>query len=61
MNLAKSPVYEYQRDIILNGETLKYKVPFINYNSRLQNGWRLKVRDANTNMKYNQDTKRKAK
>ncbi|ADL41980.1 hypothetical protein COB47_0667 [Caldicellulosiruptor obsidiansis OB47] len=26
-----SPVYEYQRDIILNGVTLKYKVPFINY------------------------------
>ncbi|WPX09492.1 NPCBM/NEW2 domain-containing protein [Anaerocellum danielii] len=26
-----NPVYEYQRDIILNGVTLKYKVPFINY------------------------------
>jgi len=28
---ATSTVYEYQRDIILNGATLKYKVPFINY------------------------------
>jgi len=28
---ATNPVYEYQRDIILNGVTLKYKVPFINY------------------------------
>lgn len=29
--VATSPVYEYQRDIILNGVTLKYKVPFLNY------------------------------
>lgn len=29
--ITTSQVYEYQRDIVLNGVTLKYKVPLLNY------------------------------